>query len=58
VTIQSDFGGYPLAFHCAPGVLFGARVGPVLVSAEYRRDIVADQWPSSNSVLFGAGLML
>ncbi|HKO49829.1 MAG TPA: hypothetical protein VJV79_18995 [Polyangiaceae bacterium] len=58
VTIQSDNAGYPLTFHCAPGVLVGARVGPLLISVEYRRDLVPDQWPSSNSVLFGAGLML
>jgi hypothetical protein len=58
VTIQSDNAAYPLALHWAPGVLVGGRVGPVLISVEYRRDIVAEEWPSSNSVLFGAGLML
>ncbi len=58
VTIQPDNSGYPLTFHWAPGVLVGVRVGPVLISAEYRRDLVPDQWPSSNSVLFGCGLLL
>jgi hypothetical protein len=58
VTIQSDNSGYPLVFHAAPGVLVGARVGPVLISVEYRRDMVHDEWPSSNTVPFGAGLML
>lgn len=58
VTIQSDNAGYPLPLHWAPGVLVGGRVGPVLISVEYRRDMVPDDWPSSNSVLFGAGLML
>jgi hypothetical protein len=58
VTVQPDNGGYPLAFHVAPGVLVGGRVGPVLISVEYRRDMVPGEWPSSNSVLFGAGVML
>jgi hypothetical protein len=58
VTLQPDNHGYPLALHAAPGVLVGGRVGPVLISLEYRRDMVPDEWPSSNSVLFGAGLML
>lgn len=58
VTLQPDNHGYPLTLHAAPGVLVGGRVGPVLISAEYRRDMVPDEWPSSNSILFGAGLML
>jgi hypothetical protein len=58
VTIQPDNAGYPLALHWAPGVLVGGRVGPVLISVEYRRDMIPDEWPSSNSVLFGVGLML
>jgi len=57
-TIQPDNAGYPLAFHWAPGVLVGARVGPLLVSAEYRYDLVASDWPSSNTLLFGLGLRL
>ena len=58
VTAQSDNAGGALPFHWAPGVLVGGRVGPVLVSVEYRRDMVTAEWPSSNSVLFGAGLVL
>ncbi len=57
-TIQSDNAGYPLALHVAPGALVGVRVAPLLLSAEYRRDIVIGDWPSSNTVLFGCGLML
>jgi hypothetical protein len=58
VRIQSDNAGYPLVFHWAPGMLVGVRFAPLLVSAEYRRDMVPDQWPSSNTVLFGLGLTL
>ena len=58
VTAQSDNAGAALPFHLAPGVLVGGCVGPVLVSIEYRRDMVTAEWPSSNSVLFGAGLVL
>jgi len=58
VTIQSDNSGYPLGFHWAPGVMAGVRLAPVLFTAEYRRDIVTDDWPSSNTVLFGCGLTL
>jgi len=57
-TIQPDNAGYPIAFHWTPGVLVGVRFSPVLISAEYRRDIVESAWPSSNSVLLGFGLML
>lgn len=57
-TIQPDNAGYPLGFHWAPGVLLGLRVAPLLITAEYRRDMLASEWPSSNSVLFGCGLML
>jgi len=58
ITAQTDNAGSALPFHWAPGVLVGGRVGPVLISAEYRRDMVTAAWPSSNSVLFGAGLLL
>lgn len=58
VRIQSDNGGYPLAFHWAPGVLVGLRMAPLLITAEYRRDLVPSQWPSANSVLFGCGVRL
>jgi hypothetical protein len=58
VTVQADNGGYPIAFHWAPGVLVGVRFSPLLLSAEYRRDMVPSDWPSSNSVLLGFGLML
>jgi hypothetical protein len=58
VSIQSDNSGYPLGLHWAPGVLVGGRVGPVLITVEYRRDMAPGGWPSSNSLLFGAGLML
>jgi len=57
-TIQPDNAGYPLAFHWAPGVLVGVRFAPVLITAEYRRDTMPSDWPSSNSVLFGFGVML
>ncbi len=56
VTIQSDNAGYPLAFHWAPGVVVGVRVALLLISAEYRREMIPGGWPSSNSVLFGCGL--
>jgi len=58
VTIQPDNAGYPMGFHWAPGVLVGVRFAPLLISAEYRRDMVPSDWPSSNSVLLGFGLML
>ena len=57
ITTQSDNAGARLLFHWAPGVLVGVRVSPVLLTAEYRHDMTSDDWPSSNSVLFGAGLM-
>jgi hypothetical protein len=57
-TIQSDYEGVPLALHMAPGVLVGVRFAPLLVTAEYRHDLVPDSWPSSNTVLFGCGLLL
>lgn len=58
MTIQSDNSGGSLPFHWAPGVLVGVRFAPVLITAEYRHDMVSDDWPSANSVLFGCGLML
>jgi len=58
VTIQSDNAGYPLVFHWAPGILVGARLAPLLLTAEYRYDLVPDSWPSSNTLLFGVGFVL
>lgn len=58
VTLQSDNEGYPLGLHWAPGVLVGGRVGPVLLSVEYRRDMIPSEWPSSNTVLFGVGVRM
>ena len=58
VTIQSDNAGYPLGFHCAPGLVVGARIAPVLLTAEYRYDMVLESWPNANSVLLGIGLVI
>jgi hypothetical protein len=55
VTIQSDNRGYPLALHGAPGILLGARLSPVLISAEVRRDLVPGEWSNAVTFMFAAG---
>jgi hypothetical protein len=56
-TIQSDNAGYPLDFHWAPGLLVGFRLAPILISAEFRRDMVPDQWSNAATFMFGAGAL-
>ncbi|HEY0465053.1 MAG TPA: hypothetical protein VGC79_12625 [Polyangiaceae bacterium] len=59
MVLQSDNAGGALLFHWAPGVLAGLKAGPVLITAEYRRDLVPpDLWSNSNTVLFGCGVRL
>lgn len=58
VTVQPDNASYMLGFHWAPGLLVGVRVAPLLISAEYRHDMIPNGWPSANTALLGFGLML
>jgi hypothetical protein len=55
VTIQSDNAGYPLGFHCAPGLLVGIQPAPLFLSAELRRDILSE-WSSAATFMLGGGL--
>ncbi|HWO12084.1 MAG TPA: hypothetical protein VNN80_21465 [Polyangiaceae bacterium] len=57
-TIQSDNAGYPLAFHGAPGLLFGLRLAPVWLSVEARNDVVAGSWSNAATVMIAAGALL
>jgi hypothetical protein len=57
ITIQEDNAGYPLGFHVAPGVLVAARLQPMLVSAEVRRDVLVNE-AGATTALFGIGVVL